>query len=72
MQCNVYQTTNGIFHRTRTKDFTTCVGTQKTLNSQSNLEKQKERAEEINFWTSVYITKLQSLNQYGTSTKADI
>ena len=38
----------GIFHRTRTKDFTTCVGTQKTLNSQSNLEKQKQRAEELN------------------------
>ena len=48
MQCNPYQTTNGIFHRTRTKDFTTCVGTQKTLNSQSNLEKQKQRAEKIN------------------------
>ena len=31
----------GIFHRTRTKDFTTCVGTQKTLNSQSNLEKEE-------------------------------
>ena len=36
-----YQSTNGIFHRTRTNNFTICVETQKTLNSQSNLEKEK-------------------------------
>ena len=42
IQCNPYQTTNGIFHRTRTKNFTICMETQKTLNSQSNLEKEKQ------------------------------
>ena len=41
IQCNLYQTTNGIFHRTRTKHFTVYMETQKTLNSQSNLEKEK-------------------------------
>ena len=41
IQCNPYQTTNGIFHRTRTKNFTICMEMQKTLNSQSNLEKEK-------------------------------
>ena len=41
IQCNPYQTTNGIFHRTRTKNFTICMQTQKTPNSQSNLEKEK-------------------------------
>ena len=41
IQCNPYQTTNGIFHRTRTKNFTICMETQKTLNSQSNLEKEE-------------------------------
>ena len=41
IQCNPYQTTNGIFHRTRTKEFSICMETQKTLNSQSNLEKEK-------------------------------
>ena len=41
IQCNPYQTTNGIFCRTRTKNFTICMETQKTLNSQSNLEKEK-------------------------------
>ena len=40
IQCNPYQTTNGIFHRTRTKIFTICMETQKTLNSQSNIEKE--------------------------------
>ena len=42
IQCNPYQTTDGIiFHRTRTKNFTICMETQKTLNSQSNLEGKK-------------------------------
>ena len=39
IQCNPYQITNGIFHRTRTKIFTILMETQKTLNSQSSLEK---------------------------------
>ena len=41
IQYNPYQTTNGIFHRTRTKNFTICMDTPKTPNSQSNLEKEK-------------------------------
>ena len=42
IQCNPYQITNGIFHRTRTKNFTFCMETQKTPNSQSNLGKEKQ------------------------------
>ena len=42
IQCNLYQTTNGIFHRTKTKKFLISMETQKTLNSQSNLEKEKQ------------------------------
>ena len=34
-----YQITNGIFHRSRKKIFTIHMETQKTLNSQSSLEK---------------------------------
>ena len=41
IQCNPYQATNGIFQRTRTKNFTIFMATQNTLNSQSNLEKEK-------------------------------
>ena len=35
------QATNGIFHRTRTNNFTICMEIQKTSNSQSNLEKEE-------------------------------
>ena len=40
IQFNPYQTTTGIFHRTRTKNFTICMKTQKDPKSQSNLEKE--------------------------------
>ena len=41
IQCEPYQITNGIFHRTRTKNFKIHVQTQKTPNSQSSLEKEE-------------------------------
>ena len=41
IQCDPYQITNGIFHRTRTKNFKIHMETQKTLNSQSSLEKEE-------------------------------
>ena len=41
IQCNPYQDTNSIFHRTKTNNFTICMEIQKTLNSQSNLEKKE-------------------------------
>ena len=42
IQCTPYQIPDGIFHRIRTKNFTICMETQKTLNSQSNLETEKQ------------------------------
>ena len=42
IQCNPYQITNGIFHRTRTKNFTIFLETQKTPSSQSNLVNEKQ------------------------------
>ena len=41
IQCNPYQTTNGIFHKTRKNNFTIFMEIQKTSNSQSNLEKEE-------------------------------
>ena len=41
IQCNPYQPTSGIFHRARTNNFKICMEIQKTLNSQSNLEKEE-------------------------------
>ena len=40
-ECNPYQTTNGIFHKTTINNFTIFMGAKKTPNSQSNLEKEK-------------------------------
>ena len=40
-QCDLYQITNDIFQRTRTKNFTIHTETQKTPNSQSSLEKEE-------------------------------
>ena len=41
IQCDPYQITNGFFLRTRTINFTIYMETQKTLNSQSSLEKEE-------------------------------
>ena len=41
IQCNPYQITNGTFYGTRIKNFTIHMETQKTPNSQSNLEKEE-------------------------------
>ena len=41
IQCDHDQITNGIFHRTRIKNFTIHMETQKTPNSQSSLEKEE-------------------------------
>ena len=41
IQCDPYQITNSIFHRTRTKNFIIHIQAQKTLNSQSSLEKEE-------------------------------
>ena len=44
-QCDPYQITSGIFHRTRTKIFTVHMETQETPYSQSSLEKGMELKE---------------------------
>ena len=71
IQYNPYQITSGIFHRTRTKNSTIHMETQKTLNSQVIL-KGKNGAKESTFLTSDYTTKLQSSRQYGAGTKTEI
>ena len=59
IQCNPCQTTNGIFHRSRTKNFTICMETRKTTNSQSNLENEKRSWRNQAPWSQ---TILQSYN----------
>ena len=71
IQCNPYQTTNGILHRIRTKNLAIRMETQKTPNSQSNLEKEKRswRNQASGLQTLI---KLQSSRQYGPGTKTEI
>ena len=60
-----------ILHRARTNNFTICMEIQKTLNSQSDLEKKME-LEESTYLTSGSTTKPQLSRQYGTGTKTEI
>ena len=75
IQCEPYQIINGIFHRTRRKNFTIYMETQKTPNSQSSLEKE-EWGWKSTFLTLDYITMLQSSIQsmlhYGASLMAQM
>ena len=51
--------------------FTKGTGTQKTLNSQGNPEKEKQLEESVSL-TSDYTSRLQSSKQYGTGTETKI
>ena len=59
IQYNPYQITNGIFHRTRTKSLQICMETQKTLNSQRDLEKEKRS------WTNQALQLQTILQSYS-------
>ena len=41
IQCTLNQNTNGIFSQNQNNNFRICMETQKTLNSQNNLEKEE-------------------------------
>ena len=56
IQCNPYQTTNGIFHTTSIKNFTIWKETQKIPNSPSNLDKEKwSRASLVVQWLRIHL-----------------
>ena len=55
IQCNSYQITNGIFHRTRTKNFSIHIETQKTLNNQSSLGKEEWSLRNQSSWLQIIL-----------------
>ena len=55
IQWDPYQITNGIFHRIRTKNFTVHMETQKTLNSQSSLEKEEQSWKNQPSWLQIIL-----------------
>ena len=79
IQCNPYQTTTGIFHRTRTKNVTICLETQKTPNSQGNAEKEKRSWRNQAPWVETILqsysdqeSMVQAQKQKYTSMEQDI
>ena len=72
IQCDPYQITKDIFHRTQTKYFKVCLEAQKTQNSQRHPEKEKWSWRLSGSWTSDYTTKQQSSKLYSTGTKTEI
>ena len=72
IQCDRYQITNGIFHKTNTKNFTIHMETQKIPNSQSSLEKEWGWRNQPSCLQIILQRKLQSSRQYDTGTKTEI
>ena len=58
IQCDPYQINNGVFHRTRTKNFTIHMETQKTPIAKAVLRK-KNGAEESTLLISDFTSKIQ-------------
>ena len=72
IQCNPYQATSGIFHRTRTNNFKIFIEIQKKTQLAKAILRKKMELEESTCLTSGSTTKPQSSKQYGTGTKTDI
>ena len=58
IQCNPYQITNGILHRTRTKTFYNSYGNTKDPKELEQSWERRMELEESTFQTSDYTTKL--------------
>ena len=71
IQCNPYQSTKDIFHRTRTKYFKVCLEAQRPRIAKAMMRK-KNGAGESGSLTSDYTAKQQLSKPYGTGTKTEI
>ena len=71
IQCNPYQITNDFFHKTRTKNFTIHMETQKTQTVKEVLRK-KNGVRGINLPDFRLCYKATVFNKYGTGTNTEI
>jgi len=68
IQYNPCQNSNEIFRRNITNNFKICMETQKSPNSQKNLEKKRTELEKSCCLTLDYTTKLHLSEQYSDGT----
>ena len=71
IQCNTYQNTNGIFHRTRIR-FSQFIWKHRRPQIAKAIIIRRMELEESTFLISDYTTKLQSSRQYGATTNRNI
>ena len=71
IQCNPYQITHDIFHRTATNNPKIHVEPQKTQNCQSNSEEQKPSRRHLSLSDFRQYYKSKSLRQCSTGTKTE-
>ena len=62
IQCNPYQNSNGIFHRSRTNNSKICIETQSIQNSSNNHEKEQS----WKYYILWFQTILQSYNNQNS------
>ena len=62
IQCNPYQNTNSILHRTRINNSKICMETQKTPNSQNNLEKEEQAQRNFTPWFQIILQSYSNQN----------
>ena len=72
IQCDPYQITNGIFHRTRMTKFINHVETQKTPNSQISLEKEWSWRNQLSWLQTVLQWTLECMYPFKPCISLDI
>ena len=72
IQCNLYQTTNGIFHQNQNKKSSQFIWKHKRSKQSKQSSERKTELEKSTFLTSDYTTKPQSSRKYGTGRKTEI